>query len=84
MKDYFKKSNEESNLEEFYYHKYGEVLCSKCNKPLFNCYCISTKEDEEGWEWRMFHVEEYEELRKKYTIEELYKMFPIAPMLPSE
>lgn len=69
-----KLSNE---LEIFHNRQTGAYACLRCGKPLIECMSIAESEDEEGFDWRSFHLDCYEaELKEKGSLEAIYNSYP--------
>jgi hypothetical protein len=59
-------------LEVFNYRKYGDATCSKCGKALGQCHVVASVDDEDGYEWRMFDEQCWNEI-KHLPLEEIYQ-----------
>ena len=69
------KSN--SELEIFQNRQTGAYACLRCGKPLIECMSIADKEDDEGFDWRSFHLDCCkEELLEKESLEAIYNSYP--------
>ena len=66
----------DARVKVFEYQLYGNYRCSKCGEPLFKCISIGEVEDEDGYNWRSFCKDDYEELKASgMTDEEIYDSF---------
>jgi hypothetical protein len=76
MKKTVQRFNEERVVVTFEYQLFGDYLCCKCGEPLFKCISISEPEDEDGYNWRSFCKDDYEELKASgMTDAEIYNSF---------
>ena len=68
------KSN---NLEIFHNVQRGDYACLRCGKPLIECISIAEVDDEEGFDWRSFHLTCCgEELLEKESLDAIYNSYP--------
>lgn len=68
-------SDSENDYEWFTYTKYNDVNCSKCGEPLKSCAVVSIKGDDCGYGWRMFCIDEFENLLNEYSLSQIYNMY---------
>jgi|CZCB01.1.fsa_nt_gi hypothetical protein len=64
-------------LEVFNYTKYEDATCSKCGKALRHCFVVASVDDEDGYEWRMFDEQCWNEI-KHLSPEEIYQTYEPA------
>ena len=69
-----------SRFEVFNYTKYEDATCSKCGKALRQCYVVARVDDEDGYEWRMFDEQCWNEI-KHLSPEEIYQTYEPAGYL---
>ena len=69
-----------NEYEVFNYTKYEDATCSKCGKALRQCYAVVSVDDEEGYEWRMFDEQCWNEI-KHLSLEEIYQTYEPAGYL---
>lgn len=66
-----------SKLEIFHNRQTGAYACLRCGKPLIECMSIAEESDEEGFDWRSFHLTCCEEeLLEKGSLQAVYEAYP--------
>lgn len=73
------KSN--NKLEIFHNIQTGVYACLRCGKPLTECMSIAEENDDEGYNWRSFHLTCCgEELLEKGSLEAIYNSYETNPI----